>query len=131
MPTLDYSVLPFQVFIGDLEITELIDRFEISRPIPEQGNTLTWTGAFNIYFNPEFVTESQIDPVTNPAYFRPYQKQCIFSIMGFIVCRFYIERYVYDSQEKTGEASIYQILDIANSDEPSDEIELSITAQGN
>lgn len=134
MPTIDYSILPFRVFIGDLEITDCLTKFEISRPIPEQGNILTWTGNLETFFNAKsssISNESQLDPITNPSYFRPYQQVCQLTILNFTVCYFYLEKYVYDYQEQKGEGSIYQILDIASGNTPSEEVELPLNNQGN
>jgi len=134
MATIDYSILPFQVLIGDLDITDCLTKFEISRPIAEQGNILTWTGNFELFFNSNSATitnESQLNPITNPAYFRPYQKQCVITILGFVVCRFYIQNYTFNPYQKTGEASIYQILDIASGDTLSDEVTLNLSINGN
>jgi len=130
---INYSIKPFQVLIGDLDITDCLTKFEIGRPIPEMGEFLTWNGSFSYFFNPEsatVTTESQLDPITNPSYFRPYQRVCTFRIEGITVCLFYIERCIYNSLTGEGEASIYQLIDIAKGDSPSVEVPITLSLSG-
>lgn len=119
---LDYSIKPFQVLIGDLDVTPLITKFEVARPIHELKQHLAFSGNFELCWSPSTgITTTQLSQFTNPGYFRPYQCQCSFSIQGYIVCKFYIQDYVFDSYELVGKAKIVQILDVPGS-RPSKEV---------
>lgn len=113
---INYKIQNFQVLIGDLDITSLIVRIELSRPIHELRQWLTWTGELELsWVLSSGITESQINQFTNPSYFRPFQKQCRLSIIGATVCIFYLEDYIYDPVTKIGKSKIVQILDIPKS----------------
>ena len=127
---IDYSIPEFGVTIGDLDVTVLVTKFEVSRPISELGQSLCWEGTLELAHSPGIIAESSLSPVTNPTYFRPDQKLCTLTIKGYTVLRFYIQRYVYDSQKKTGTASIYQLLNLIEGDRPSEEIETDLAGNG-
>ena len=128
---LNYAVPNFQVLIGDLDVTKLITKFEIGRPIHEMGEALCWQGSFELsHVLGSAITQAQISPLTNPSYFRPNQKICQFKIKSILVCQFYIQRYTYDRQTRKGQATIYQLLNIVEGDRPSKEIETFLSTAG-
>jgi len=91
---------------------------------------LCWEGTLELAYSPGIIAESSLSPVPNPPYFRPDQRLCTLTIKGYTVLRFYIQRYVYDSQKKTGTASIYQLLNLIEGDRPSEEIQTNLAGNG-
>jgi hypothetical protein len=123
MGVVDYSIKNFLVTIGDLDITPMLTKFEMSRPIHEMGQNLCWEGSFSLAFVEGLgLIENRLDPITNAAYFRPLQKVCSITIQGSIIAYFYISEYKYDAYKKEGSGSIVQLLTMAEGNYISKEI---------
>lgn len=120
---IDYSVPDFSFQVGGFDATQYLSEWEIHLPISEITQPLTWRGRFKLSYNRQAYIDGlaadYFDEFANPSLWRPAQVPVVIEVSGQTLPVLRIERYAYDPQTKTGEGTLYQILDAIDHDRPS------------
>jgi hypothetical protein len=134
---LSYQVKPHQILFGGWDATPYLDSIGITTPEIEIGETLTWSGDFQVSYNrmAQFagLDDDDFSPFAHPERWRP-DRGVIIELenaqgqTGRIACR--IQKYTYDEQNRTGRGTLYQLMDAVNRSRPSEVVETVIGAGG-
>lgn len=123
--SLDQSVKPFTLLIGNFDVTDYLVAFTISTPNSEINQTLYWSGTFELKMTDQAylrgLTPDAFSEIANPIRWRKGKSTVTLTINGDVFPPLLISDYVFENNSAKG--SLTQVTDLISFSRESKEIE--------